>query len=212
MRLTSPKGSGNMSKRKRDEQEFLSSSPGCQRILSGTREHWNRMGDENEDSCSYFTSAGMSGSRLAYLPARSCASSRSRCTSRIGGRPKRRKCCLQARNWVSASFPTALWAGAISRERSTNTRPSPVLISAAASLAIRPRRAKQTGQSLICLPGSENKREQHRLRSRSPGCSRGRRGSFPYRAPASSSAWTGISLGSETITRSTRAQTRTRAR
>ncbi len=64
---------------------------------------------------------------------------------------------------------------------------------ARASLAIRRRRAKPTGRSLICLPGSENRREQHRLRSRSPGCSRGRRGSFPYRAPASSSAWMRIS-------------------
>jgi len=97
-------------------------------------------------------------------------------------------CCLHARNSVSASFHTAPWAGAISRERSTKTRPSPVLISAAASLAIRRRRGKQTGRSLICLPGSENRREQHRLRSRSPGCSLRSRGSFPYRAPASSSA------------------------
>ena len=83
--------------------------------------------------------------------------------------------------------------GLSSRERSTKTRPSPVLISAAASLAIRQRRGKPTGRSLICLPGSENRRKQHRLRSRSPGCWLRSRGLFPYRAPASSSAWRRIS-------------------
>ncbi len=56
------------------------------------------------------------------------------------------------------------------------------------SLAIHRRRGKQTGRSLICLPGSENRREQHRLRSRSPGCSLRNRGLFPYQAPASLSA------------------------
>ena len=40
--------------------------------------------------------------------------------------PLKRKCCLHARNSGSASCHSARWAGAISRERSTKTRPSPV--------------------------------------------------------------------------------------
>jgi hypothetical protein len=85
------------------------------------------------------------GHRRFDAPMQSSLSRPSRANIRCGGEPLKRMCCRCARNSGLASCRSARLAGVISRERSTKTRSSPALISAAKALAIRRRRGKQIG-------------------------------------------------------------------
>jgi aryl-alcohol dehydrogenase-like predicted oxidoreductase len=76
-----------------------------------------------------------------------------------------------------------------SRARSTKIPPSTVPTSATSSHALRRTRGKGIRPWLICLVRSPKGRRRHRLRSHSPGCSPGRRGSFPSQALQSCIAW-----------------------
>jgi hypothetical protein len=68
-------------------------------------------------------------------------------------------------------------------------RPSTSRTFAAATRASRRRQSKPIRPLSTCWPGSESRNRRRQRRSRSPGCSGGRRGSFLFRAAARSSAW-----------------------
>jgi hypothetical protein len=125
----------------------------------------------------------------AVVHTQSSLSPRSRANTRSGGETLKRNCCRPSSSSGSASFPLALWARASSRGRSTRTRPSTARTSATSSLASRRRLGKRIKPWLICWARSENGRRRHLLRSRSLGCWRRSRGSFPSQARGSRSAW-----------------------
>jgi hypothetical protein len=85
--------------------------------------------------------------------------------------------------------PSARWARASSRARSTRTRPSTAPTSATPSPASRPRTGRRTRPWSICSARSPRGRRRRRRRSRSPGCSPRSRGSCRSRAPRSCIAW-----------------------
>jgi len=95
----------------------------------------------------------------------------------------------------SASCHSVRWAEAISRKINENTT--------FASADIRSRLPRYTPEArkanrwlLICSTESENKREQHRLRSPLPGCLLRSHGLFPSLAAGSLNAWMRISAHS----------------
>ena len=59
--------------------------------------------------------------RRSVVPTPSSRSRRSRANTRCGREALKRKCCRRSRNSESVSFPTAPWAGASSRARSTES-------------------------------------------------------------------------------------------
>src|SRR5947207_3649609 len=116
-----------------------------------------------------------------------------RASTRYGGENLKQKCCRHSKNSESASFRTALWVEAFSRERSTKTLHSTVPISATDSRASRRRRAKRIRPWLIWLATSQNGRRRHLLRLRSRGCSHRSHGLFQSLARRSCIGWKKIS-------------------
>ena len=96
----------------------------------------------------------------------------------------------RSRNSASAWSPTARWARASSRARSTRTRRSTAPISAARCPALRPE-ALKANQALVDLLGTIATRGERRrpLRSRSRGCWPRSRGSFRSPARRSCIGW-----------------------
>ena len=123
------------------------------------------------------------GSKRSVALTQSSRLLRSRANTRCGGDVLKRKCCRRSRNSESASFHSALWGRASSRERSTTK----TTFDRADFRNIVPRftpEARKANQALVdLLAPSQNGRMRHLLRSRSPGCSPRSRGLFPSRAP-----------------------------
>ncbi len=119
----------------------------------------------------------------------SSRSPRFRANIRCGGGSPSRRSCRRSRNSASASFPSARWARASSRARSTRTRRSTAPTSATSFPASRRRRARRTRPWSICWARSRPGKRRRPPRSRSPGCWRRSRGSCRYPAPRSCIAW-----------------------
>ena len=101
----------------------------------------------------------------------------------------RSNCCRPWKNSESASSPSALWERASSPARSTKARRSTVPISATRFLASARRTERPIKRWSTCCRGSHSASRRRRVRSPSPGCWPGNRGSFRSRARPSRTAW-----------------------
>ena len=125
--------------------------------------------------------------RPSAAPMRSSRSRRCRTNTRCGPELPKRKCCRPSRNSASASCPTARSAKASSPARSTRRTTFDSTDFRTSLPRFTPRGAK-ANQALVDLLGNiaANEKRRRRRRSRSPGCWRRSRGSFPFPAPRSS--------------------------
>ena len=112
----------------------------------------------------------------------------SRANIRCGSESPRKRSCRHSRNSGSASSPSALWARASSRARSTRTPRSTAPTSATSFLASRRRLERRTRPWSRCSAKLQSRSGRRLPKSRSPGCLPRSRGSFLSPVPRSCTA------------------------